>query len=191
MVYNHPRKNPSSFLDYLQTTLSKLTRENKLIFLSGDFNIDLLKVDKSPIADSFLNLMLSNFFKPLIIKPTRIVDNSSPSLIDNIFINSLEPTTISGNLINKISDHLPSFTFFETGNKIKVKKQTMIRDYRNFNKDNYINEAKEINLYSSNATSSLNLKYEAFHNKFLDLLNKHAPLKKSLSVLRNYNVNLG
>ena len=28
VVYNHPRKNPSTLLDYLQTTLYKLTREN-------------------------------------------------------------------------------------------------------------------------------------------------------------------
>ena len=54
MVYNHPRKNLSSFFDYLQSTLSELSKENKPKFICGDFNIDPLIVDSSSNADSFL-----------------------------------------------------------------------------------------------------------------------------------------
>ncbi|MCP4485640.1 MAG: endonuclease/exonuclease/phosphatase family protein, partial [Flavobacteriaceae bacterium] len=179
VIYNHPRRNTSAFLDYLQSVFAKLNRENKVVFLCGDFNLNLLKTDISPNVDSFLNLLLSNFFQPLILKPTRFNDRSAPSLIDNIFINSLEPLTISGNLIDKISDHLPNFAFF--GNQLsknKINNSSMYRDYSNFNKEAYLQEAQKINFYQNeNHNLDINFKYENFQNKFLELLNKHVPLK--------------
>ena len=61
VAYKHPCKDSSGFLKYLGTVLNKIGRENKLVILSGDFNLNLLKFDKIPCADSFLNLMLANF----------------------------------------------------------------------------------------------------------------------------------
>ncbi|MCP4485566.1 MAG: endonuclease/exonuclease/phosphatase family protein, partial [Flavobacteriaceae bacterium] len=181
VIYNHPRSNTSAFLDYLQSVFTKINKENKLVFICGDFNLNLLKTDVLPNVDSFLNLMISNFFQPLILKPTRFNDRSAPTLIDNIFMNSLDPLTISGNLIDKVSDHLPNFVVF--GNKLNKENndsKTMYRDYRKFNKDTYIQEAEKINFYdNSNQNKDIDIdsKYESFQNKFLDLLNKHAPLK--------------
>ena len=57
--------------------------------------------------------MLSNVFQPHILQPTRIIESNKPSLIDNIFLNSIEHSTLSGNLITKISDHLPNFYFLK------------------------------------------------------------------------------
>ena len=45
--------------------------------------------------------MYENLCQPCILKPTRIVENQRPSLIDNIFINSIE-SPVSGNLIERI-----------------------------------------------------------------------------------------
>ncbi len=180
VLYNHPRKNTSAFLDYLQSIFAKINREKKLIFLCGDFNLNLLQSDTSPNVDSFLNLMLSNFFQPLILKPTRFNDRSAPSLIDNIFINSLEPLTVSGNLIDKISDHLSNFVFFgDQLSKASNINNSMYRDYRNFNRENYLQDARQMNFYHNdeNRDSDINCKYEHFQTKFLELLNKHAPLK--------------
>ena len=122
--------------------------------------------------------MLSNFCQPLILKTTRFNNRSTPSLIDNIFMNSLDPSTISGNLIDKVSDHLPNFVFF--GNQLSKRKYQnngMYRDYRHFNKEAYIEEAQQTNFHNNNHNSDINTKYEHFQNKFLELLNKHAPLK--------------
>ncbi len=181
VVYNHPRRNISAFLDYLQTVFTQINKENKLAFVCGDFNLNLLKSDTSPNVDSFLNLMISNFFQPLILKPTRFSDRSAPSLIDNIFMNSLDPLTISGNLVDKISDHLPNFVISGTKfDKEKINNNSMYRDYRKFNKEAYVQEAQQINFYQSdkhNQNIDINSKYEYFQNTFLGLLNKHAPLK--------------
>ena len=77
----------------------------------GDFNIDLLKFKSHSATDGFLNTLGSNFFQPYIMQPTRIT-NHSATLIDNIFFNSIEHFTISGNLVYDLSDHLPNFLIF-------------------------------------------------------------------------------
>ena len=66
----------------------------------GDFNIDLIKVEVNDDANDFYN-MSSYFFSPFILQPTR---PTSKTLIDNIFINSLEYKSI--NLTVILSDHL-------------------------------------------------------------------------------------
>ena len=53
--------------------------------------------------------MNSNLHRPCITEPTRIVDKQKRTLIDNIFVNLLSKELKSGNLIKKISDHLPNF----------------------------------------------------------------------------------
>ena len=62
--------------------------------------------------DDFLNTMSSFCFQLQILQPTRVTDHSA-TVIDNIFFNSLEHFTISGNIIYDISDHLPNFLIFD------------------------------------------------------------------------------
>ena len=83
-----------------------------------------------------------------IIHPTRIVNNAKPSLIDNIFANTIEHTPISDNLSCKISDHLHNFLILqEFGKNIKVIK-TSTRDYKHFNKVKFVDELQWRKKYS-------------------------------------------
>ena len=75
----------------------------------GDFNYDILKMQKNQHIDDFINTMFSNFFQPCITEPTRVVDRDRPSLIDNIFSNVIDKKIVSGNILSKISDHMPNF----------------------------------------------------------------------------------
>ena len=61
----------------------------------GDFNVDLLKINSHNHSNEFDNILSSNFFTPFILQPTRL---HSKTLIDNIFFNSLEYQSVSGNL---------------------------------------------------------------------------------------------
>ena len=48
-VYSHPCNNNDTFnhfLKYLEVSLNKVMKENKEIYLCGDFNIDLLKINE-------------------------------------------------------------------------------------------------------------------------------------------------
>ena len=62
----------------------------------GDFNVDLLKSDTNNDENLFYNNMSSYFFTPFILQPTRL---RSKSLIDNIFFNSLDYISNSGNVL--------------------------------------------------------------------------------------------
>ena len=83
----------------------------------GDFNLDLLQIQSHAETDDFMNILGSSFFQPQILQPTRITDHSA-TLIDNIFFNSLEHFTISGNLAYDITDHLPNFLIFNKFNTL-------------------------------------------------------------------------
>ena len=97
---------------YLTPLLEKLNREDKFCFLMGDFNINLMKINSESDNSQFYNTMCSYFFMPLVLQPTRVTDKSK-TLIDNIFFNSFEFTTLSGNITHSISDHLMQFVILE------------------------------------------------------------------------------
>ena len=89
VYYRYPKKKSDNlFLLKLKETLTKLRNSNKVAVATGDFNYDILKYEKNSIISEFLNLMYSNFLRPCIVEPTRIVANNRPSLIGNIFINT-------------------------------------------------------------------------------------------------------
>ena len=79
-----------------------------------DFNINLLKLHGNNVASKFLEVMTSYFFffVPYIHQLTRVV-GSSATLIDNIFMNSIEFVTVSGNLLGPLADHLLQFLVFK------------------------------------------------------------------------------
>ena len=107
VFYRHPQKNSNEkFNEHLIDILEKITKENKQIFITGDFNYHLLDHSNNPHTDRFLDTMLTNFIQPCILEPTRVVNGNKPSLIDNIFTNAINKKIVSGNLLNKISDHI-------------------------------------------------------------------------------------
>ena len=92
--------------------LHKINNTRKLIFLEGDFNFNLLKYGVHVGTTNFLDFLNSSYFLPQITVPTRLTSNST-TLIDNIFLNTQEFETISGNILSSISDHLPQFVLIK------------------------------------------------------------------------------
>ena len=72
--------------NHLNTLLDKLSKENKQVFLLGDFNINLLNYNDHQPTNEFLDSLASNSFIPYILQPTRITSHSK-TLTDNIFSN--------------------------------------------------------------------------------------------------------
>ena len=107
-LYKPPNVQTEIFNDEIKQVLAKIGFENKLCFLFGDFNINILNADSHVPTNDFIHLMYSNGFYPLISKPTRITSHSA-TLINNIFSNDLDNHKFSGILWSDISDHLPIF----------------------------------------------------------------------------------
>ena len=174
--------------DYLNELLDKLSKENKTIFLLGDFNINLLNYDVHPPANKFLDSLSSHYFLPYILQPSRVTTNSK-TLIDNIFSNMVVPSIISGNLTASISDHLPQFPvgpniFF---NASYPKSNNYERDWSRFDQKNFVLNYFSVNWDNLLLSSNTNIEksYKNFPEKFESLLDTYAPLKKFLKV--NYS----
>ena len=83
------------FFNYLEECLTNLTKKNKEVYICGDFNFDLLKVDTDNITQYFFNLLCSYGFLPHILQPTRVTEHTA-TVIDNIFSNNLQDDILSG-----------------------------------------------------------------------------------------------
>ena len=125
VIYRHPRMDTNVFIDnkinHITNILAK--EKNKKIYISGDFNFDLIKYSNHADTANFFDKMTSNLLVPLILIPTKI-NSKNDTLIDNIFSNQFDSQTISGNLTVNFSDgHLPSFAIFPKSNQNHLPKK--------------------------------------------------------------------
>ena len=109
IVYRPPNHRLDDFLSTNNELLGNISRENKICFLMGDFNINLINYQNHHLTGQFLDGMYSNMFFPLITRPSRITSHTA-TLIDNIFANNFFERSRSGLLFTDISNHLPVFS---------------------------------------------------------------------------------
>jgi len=174
-IYRHPRYEMQEFLLYLDKTLTKLNKENKEIYISGDFNADFLKMEKNKNYQEFYNLITSNGFLPQITRPTRVTENSS-TIIDNIFSNTFRSGTCSGNLMLCISEHFSQF-LCASKNNVSLKNLNIYgRNYSKFNLKDFRNDICKQTW--ENDLTDVNELYEEFITKLNSCVDKHAPIKK-------------
>ena len=177
-LYRHPSSDLSSFINYLTSTLQKVQKENKVLFIMGDYNINLFNYDSHTETNDFLNLMISHYLLPHILHPTRVTDHSA-TIIDNIFSNNCEMDTVSGNLLSQISDHFPQFLII---NNITVNYRTSSlfqHDYSKFNESSFINDFNELTWNEMDDENiDINHKFNSFYEKVNATVVQHVPLKK-------------
>ena len=165
-------------VEYLNSTAEKIDRGSKYCAILGDFNFDLLKFENHYPTNDFINIISSLCFQAHILQPTRITDHSK-TLIDNIFFNSLEHFTISGNIIYDITDHLPNFLIFDKFSSLHKNVKLYKRNYSTFNPQDMISEFQTINwqtVISSEQDSSSTL--SSFYNVMSTIIDKHIPVKQ-------------
>ena len=78
-IYRPPRdniENYNTFVSELDQILHNLQQNNKDVAITGDFNIDLLKIKERNIFNDYFESMLANGFIPKITYPTRITYHS-------------------------------------------------------------------------------------------------------------------
>ena len=182
VIYRHPSMDLADFnSNYLNKLLENISKEQKSVFLLGDFNVNLLNYTEHNQTNEFLDSLASNSFIPLILQPTRITSHSN-TLIDNIFSNVIEPDIISGNLTATISDHLPQFAIIPnifgniSGNKYNIYE----RDWSKFDQENFILDYFSVDwedllkIDKLNADNSTKMYLDAINM----LLDTYAPLKR-------------
>ena len=177
VVYRHPRKNDPQSTDSLQTVINKIKKENKNTLIIGDFNFDLLNHENNDQISKFLHMMIENSYQPCILEPTRIVQGNKPSLVDNIFSNSIEPVT-SGNLYHTISEHLPNFVIFNNTKSQKKKEFVKKRCPKpNFDLARFQTDLLKLILHKIVNFDEFYKAFDYSHKMILNILNEHYPIK--------------
>ena len=179
-IYRPPRnllENLNIFINELGKTLTEIKGE---AIISGDFNIDLLKIHEKPVFNEFLEIFLTDGYVPKITLPTRLTYNNG-TLIDNQFCRIQDNTnTTSGIIVNNISDHLPYFTCLEylktkTVNAkyvtYTIQNEQAINNLRQFLIDKQISDR----IHTTNVDPDLN--YDMLHDILQEGLNKYMPIK--------------
>ena len=113
-MYKPPAANFENFKQIHKTYLTEVN--NRDVYLTGDFNINLLQYNTENNTNHFVNTLLQNNLLPLINSPTRNT-GSSETLIDNIFTNKFNNVKIDSGIIEtNISDYFPIFILLNDSN---------------------------------------------------------------------------
>ena len=159
---------------YLEKCLSKIAKENKEMYVCGDFNFDLLKIDTDNITQYLLIYFVVMIFYH-IIQPTRVTENTA-TFIDNIFSNNIQDDIISGNILLTLSEHFSQFVSVKR-EKIDLKSINIFqRDYSKFSTESF---RDDISIQSwSYSHDNVHDSFMDFYNKLEGSVNRHAPLKR-------------
>ena len=173
-IYRHPHYNFEEFFKYLESCLVKLAKENKEVYLCGDFNFDLLKIDTDSNTQCFFNILCCYGFLPQILQPTRVTENSA-TVIDNIFSNNITNEATSGNILLTLSEHFSQFLSINRGT-IDYKKINMYRrDYSKFTTESF---RDDVSIQNWNYSNNVHDSFKDFYTKLEGCVDRHAPLKK-------------
>ena len=175
VIYRPPGQDVNEFNVFIDKVLSMITKNDKLVYLMGDYNINLLNEDVHTHTNDFINIMSSYSFYPSITKPTRITTNSA-TLIDNIFTNSKSHQT-SGIIIADVSDHLPIFitTDLKVYRNINDKIGIEVRNFKDDNIERLKSELMKVEWEHVCAGDDVNQIYGNFVCKLNNLYDKCCP----------------
>ena len=174
------------FINEFTDLLIVLRARSKSVFLCGDYNIDLLKINANDNFNMFYENVISSSFIPGITLPTRICDTTS-TLIDNIYTNSVDKICTSGILIRPISDHQMYFCMINsnTCHSEQTKKFIEVEVCDHESIQSFVTEISNANIYDKlqkNLNSNPNHNYEILLKHLLNAKLKHIPKK-----VKNFN----
>ena len=126
-IYRPPNTDVVAFNSEFESILKIIdSNHTRISILAGDYNLDLIKHDKHGPTAEFLNNLLAYSYIPTIRSPTRIA-NTSATLIDNIFINSVQYRMKTAIVYSDISDHLPIALHLETNLVKNIRPNSIVK----------------------------------------------------------------
>ena len=141
-MYRRPGTGFDNFFTKISNIVDTLRLENKVIYIAGDFNVDLLKFRESNDATNLLTLFTANNFVCTIAHPTRVTATSA-TLIDHLWTNNGINLINNGIVYNDISDHFPIFSKFSYKPKSNLKQDIKV-EYRRISDSNIENMKNDL-----------------------------------------------
>ena len=115
---------------------------SKKVYITGDFNIDLLKINSHNYYNIFYENIISYSFPPKITRPTRLSDDANTY---NILSNNAYGSHTSCIITTPISDHLMIFFILES-HSILILSRTQVEKINQHSINNFINSLENSNL---------------------------------------------
>ena len=163
-------RNKQLFSDELDELLEHFNNQKKKVIILGDMNIDLLSIKTT---DSYYKTLITNGFKNTFSFATRVVQDSE-TLIDHIITNLTDTVwkSISGTIMNDISDHNSTFVIFphyHEEKKIKESNFEQVFSFKNYHAETAKNHAADEDWADVLNSASANDAYDIFQAKLATL----------------------
>ena len=165
--YNPEKSKIDIFLEKLQFLIDQYINNYENVLILGDFNSEITEEKMKSFCDIYS-------LKNIVRGPTCYKNPLKPTSIDLILTNKINIFQNNINIETGLSDHhmmtvcVMKYVFLK-----KAPLLIKYRSYRNFNHENFSNELENnLSLLDSDAT------YDSFESIFIELINKHAPMKK-------------
>ena len=155
-------------LNNLGNCLNKLCETYENIILLGDFNSEMCE-DAMQVFCNVYNL------KCLLNEPTCFKSINNPSCIDLILTNKSRSFLKSSVIETGLSDcHRLTITIMNINFQKQIPKIISYRNYKKCNNEHFKIEL----LHELNNNDIYGMNYSEFENIFMNILNRHAPLRK-------------
>lgn len=189
-MYRSPGGQLDLFFEKFESILDFLNQKEKILFIYGDFNIDLLSTDRDSL--DFIQLLNSYGLKALVDKPTRISKMTKNSCLDNCITN--QGSQSSWSLWDSyMSDHMAvtnSYKFCIKKNSSNHSNYTNLIEYRPITSNNInlcINALKNTDWSALFFNLDTDNTFNKFLETFLDIFEQHFPVKTKTCHNRNKN----
>ena len=158
--------------DNLSFILGNLT--SKIVYICGNYNIDLLHCEERAETKYFLDQMFSSGLYPLITRPTRITGTSA-TIIDNILCSELCRNKVCGIVLSGTTGHMPIFVSCDNSTNVVNNEDPTVKYKRKLDEDslnrlehdlNYINW--EIVMNESNPNLAFSRCMQVLSNTYSD-----------------------
>ena len=147
----------------------------KIILVVGDLNCDLLtsSYESRALNDLFSRLNM----KQLITGPTRVTATSE-TLIDVIRTSNPALVTDGGVFETHITDHYLVYVVLNLKAPKPLPTYVISRSYKNYDSESFVNDLAQVPWYENALTDDAGEKVEHFNEKCLEILERHAPVRK-------------
>ena len=174
-LYRPPQGNVNFFIDYMDGVLETVDLSKEDVFLMGDYNIDFLnKLDESYKS---INEFGNQIGMDMCINSKTRFSKTKDSCLDQIITNS-NFVHDSGTCDLNISDHQLVYVIHK---KVKLQKEKNTfwgRSYRNYNKDEFINQLKNNNWFDIETETCPNKIWNEFLHVITSMIDNQCPLKE-------------
>lgn len=182
-VYRPSSSDVMEFISSLEAVLAKLQKMNCILFIAGDFNIDILEPGTS--LNYFIDILDFYSIKIPIREPTRI-SSTSASCIDNILVScNIFDRIVEANVLpTGYSDHFAQFLVCNIFVTHTPNHSVFVRQYKQSNLSGFCDAISDETWHTVYGSTDSDLKFASFMDTFMWYFNNSFPKLKTKTVKR-------